>query len=134
MDNLIHAALSNCWSKLEIDKSFQTPSGKSEFRILSIDIEKDEIKIEIGINRTNLTITKLALTKALKYLIAHGHFDQNTHCEIRSNNEYDEAGPLCKYVRESNEPRTITYILPILKFFGFVELANVNGLNSTWLT
>jgi hypothetical protein len=104
---------------------------RGSLKILAI--HQDDIKIKTN-GGTTLTIKKIAFLKALKYLIVNGHFDKTKHCEIRSNQVYESAGPLCKVVRAPNGTMTITYILPILKFFGFVELANVNRLNSTWLT
>jgi hypothetical protein len=133
LDKLIDAALSNCWSKLNVGDFFQSPSGKSNFSISKKN--ENEIQVKIGSEGDSyLTIAKSAFLEALKYLIKNSHFNEDNHCEIKSNNKYEKAGPLCQCVRLQTEPRKITYILPILKFFGFVELANVNGLNSTWLT
>jgi hypothetical protein len=128
---LLTAALSAfSWPSLE-GETLSTPSGTSSFKIVAIGESSITIKTNQG---TPIVIRKNAFLQAIKYLVINGHFDSKKHCEIRSNKDYKLAGPLCQFVREPNETMTITYILPILKFFGFVELANVNGLNSTWLT
>jgi hypothetical protein len=131
LDNLINAALDKKWPDLHIGMQLDTPSGRSKFTVSQLI--PDQATIQTG-GGNPIVIKRDAFFKALKYLVANGHVESSSHCKIRSNKDYDAAGPLCQAVRSANGTMTITYILPMLKAMGLVEIAQIDGLDSTWLT
>jgi hypothetical protein len=116
------------WEQLTVGLSYLTPDQRraSPFQIIKVESDK------ICIAPQNICINKDAFKAALHYLLAHGH-DQHSPCEIRSNNNWENAGPLCQESRSYNGGvRCINYILPILKFFGVVDI-NPQRPNKAWI-
>lgn len=82
-----------------------------------------------------MTLRYDAFAKTLAYLAQNNHVAGNP-CLVSSNKAYRDAGPLCRAARDANEPdggtMVITYVLPILKKMGLVEIDHAIP-NSTWL-
>jgi hypothetical protein len=102
-----------CHSGVELE----TPAEKSTFTVK--EVRADELVITLKSKET-MRIGKAAFEGALSYLLAHGHHT-GARCEIRSSAKYEDAGPLCRATR-TNGTRNSTYVLPILKKMGLVDI------------
>lgn len=69
-----------------------------------------------------LVLERAAFHSTLRYLVLNRHTEENP-CEIRSNDVYERAGPLCQASRDANSrTRVINYIVPILADVDFVRI------------
>jgi len=131
MEALLDTALNAAWLKICEPRKLSTPdktAGKS-FSVVS----SDQNSVEIMTNGdSKILIQRAAILAALRYLIQHQH-NQNNPCEIRSDQNLEKAGELCKITSEKNSGTlVITYIVPMLASAG---LANFSGdrPNKVWL-
>ena len=120
--------IEDIWLDFRQDQDYRTPDyNVGEIFTISL-INENEIRIA----PQDISISKESFINALHYLRANQHFI-NSPCEIRSNNNRNQAGPLCIAARDSNNNvRCINYIVPILRNFGLVGISG-NQPNSTWL-
>lgn len=130
MSNPIEA-FNRKWERLDRFNTLRTPDNERGklFEITNLTDEAVTITTE---GSSEVTITRNAFIATLNYLITHGH-DHNTPCIIESNNDINEAGPLCRIARQHNNgTRCINYIVPILTRIGIL---NFDGRrrNTTWL-
>lgn len=124
-------AIDGVWGKImKIDpsKEFKTPAERSTFNVVETNQDGLTIRTSGG---SPVPVTKDAFESALAYLLSHAHFDHTRPCEIRSNKDYEMAGPLCRSTREPKGTMTITYILPILEAMGLVGI-DPSIPSSTW--
>lgn len=131
MDALIRTAIDSIWPAVSSSRPLLTPdhSAPSSFTVVASNADTTTISTEQG---TRLILERAAFHATLRYLAEHGHGLENP-CEIRSNNVYDDAGPLCRAARDANNrTRVINYIIPMLADVGLVR---VNGArpNTVWL-
>jgi len=129
MCNICEQQIEDMWGLLTIGQDFRTPDLQrgNNFHISNVE------DTGITIMPQNISISRDAFKKAIHYLRSHEHYADNP-CEIRSNNDSNLSGPLCKESREVNKNvRCINYILPILKKYGIVEIDGRRP-NKTWLT
>jgi hypothetical protein len=131
MNSLINAALAQIWSDIATLKHLQTPDiqkGKV-FTVISVVPESVTISSEAG---SSITLRKAAFMETLRYLIVNGHNADNP-CVIGSNQNADDAGPLCVASRSANgNTRVISYIVPILAALGILGVSG-DRPNKTWL-
>lgn len=133
MRAIVNAAIQQQWNTIPTGTSLGTPTEKSSFTFNEVTNDEAHITTSGG---TPITINRAAFEAALLYLVEHGH-SANDRCEIRSNKVYQEAGPLCRVTREANQPGSegrmvITYVLPILKAMGLVEISHESLPSTTW--
>lgn len=131
MDNIIGAAIDSIWARAAEPRQLFTPddSVAKSFGIAASTENTITITTEGG---SNLVLERAAFHATLRYLILNRHSEENP-CEIRSNDVYERAGPLCQASRDTNSrTRVINYIAPILADVGFVRI-NGNRPNSVWL-
>jgi hypothetical protein len=131
MEALITAAMDSTWRAASALRQLSTPDSSvaRSFMISASTIGTISITTERG---SELTLERAAFHATLRYLILNGHGVDNP-CEIRSNDVYESAGPLCQAARDANNrTRVINYIVPILADLGFVAL-NGERPNSVWL-
>lgn len=132
MTQLAAQTVSSVWAMLGELGTLQTPSRRSEFGVDSVTL--DRVKVAVG--DTTLVIPKAAFEAALDYLHVNDHHAGNP-CAIKSDNDHEKAGPLCKVSRKlptgSYGPRNITYVLPILERLGVVEISPKLP-TAVWLT
>ncbi len=133
MRAIVNAAIQQQWNTIPTGTSLGTPTEKSSFTFNEVTNDEAHITTSGG---TPMTIRRAAFEAALLYLVEHGH-SANKLCEIRSNNVYELAGPLCRAARDANQPRSggtmvITYVLPILKAMGLVEISHQSLPSTTW--
>ena len=131
MNALLNAALSSIWGRIINLTNLRTPDNAvgRNYTIRSVTQDFVEIQTEDG---STLRIQRAAFIETMRYLIANQHTENNT-CEIRSNQDREQAGPLCRAARDVNGgTRVINYIVPILAAF---EILRVDGNrpNTTWL-
>lgn len=134
MRAIVNAALEQQWNTIVSGTTLGTPSEKSSFTI--DEATSDAVRITTN-GETSMTIRRAAFEAALLYLVEHGHHSTNNPCEIRSSQTHELAGPLCRAAREANQPgtggtRVITYVLPILKIMGLVEIDHESRPGTTW--
>ncbi len=98
--NKLNAALDARWSNLQANMQFVTPDKSlgSPFSITSISNNSVEIKTDGG---TIIWIGRQAFVAALDYLAQNLHTAQNP-CEIASDKDIKQAGPLCVATRNAN--------------------------------
>lgn len=124
--------LSSVWARLGELGTLQTPSRRSEFGVEGVTF--DRVKVAVG--ETTLMIPKTAFEAALDYLHVNDHYVGNP-CVIKSDNDHEKAGPLCKVSRKrpagTYGPRNITYVLPILEQMGVVGISPTLP-TAAWLT
>lgn len=128
MCNICEQQIEDVWSFMAIGQNFRTPDLQrgNNFHIANVEDNR------IAIMPQNVSIYRDAFKRAIHYLRAHEYYADNP-CEIRSNNDSNLSGPLCKESREGNENvRCINYILPILRTCGIVEIDGRRP-NKTWL-
>lgn len=131
MDNIISAAIDSIWARAAEPRQLLTPddSVAKSFDITASSESTITITTEGG---SNLVLERAAFHATLRYLILNRHGEGNP-CEIRSNDVYERAGPLCQASRDVNSrTRVINYIAPILADVGFITI-NGNRPNSVWL-
>lgn len=129
---IAQAAIESVWDKIgQIDPAlpFDTPAEQSTFRLSATGPNT----LTVATSRNNpVTIRKEAFENALAYLLSHGHVDKASPCEIRASAVRENAGPLSQATHAQNEPMNITYVLPILKHVGLVDIEPAKP-SSTWL-
>ncbi|WP_273028229.1 hypothetical protein [Massilia timonae] len=126
------AAIEGVWGAIgQIDPAtkFWTPAEQAWFRVTEADL--NEVTITTS-NDSSIKIRKQAFVSTIAYLLSNGHTQASSPCEIRSNKMYDEAGPLCRAARIENGTMTITYVLPVLKAMGLVDI-EPSRPSATWL-
>lgn len=131
MDNIISAAIDSIWLRTAEPRQLFTPddSVSRSFNITASSQSTITIITERG---STLVLQRAAFHSTLRYLILNSHRAENP-CEIRSNDAYEDAGPLCRASRDANgRTRVINYIAPILADVGFITI-NGNRPNSVWL-
>ena len=132
LNNLINAALGNCWGNLHTNDTFVTPDKAlgSPFSIESIDNNSVVIKTD---GNTKIDINRQAFIAVVRYLIENKHSVQKP-CAIGSNKTIGDAGPLCVTARNANGQNImiINYLLPLLSRMGLVDIDG-NRPNKTWL-
>lgn len=131
MDALITAAIDSTWGAASAPRQLSTPddSVARSFMISASTVSSITITTERG---SELTLQRAAFHATLRYLILNGH-GVNNPCEIRSNDVYERAGPLCQAARDANDrTRVINYVVPIFADLGFVAV-NGERPNSVWL-
>jgi hypothetical protein len=123
--------IESIWPKLTSGQDFRTPD-LLRGAIFSISyINNDLLKIRTR-NGSIVAVSKGAFVHTLHYLNSNGH-NENNPCEIRSSQNPEDAGPLCRISRQANNNvRCINYILPILAEYNLVGI-NGNRPNTTWL-
>lgn len=132
MRAIANAAIQQTWNTVPNGTSLDTPSDRSSF---SLEMFTDDV-VRIRTSRgTPMEIRREAFETSLHYLMENGH-SRSHPCEIRSNMVYAESGPLCRVARDANQPASggtmvITYVLPILKEMGLVEISEQIP-NTTW--
>lgn len=120
--------IEDIWLQFLNGQDYRTPDHEKGKRFAISEITPELIRI----TPQNITITKNSFTDALHYLRSNNHY-QRTPCEIRSNDDPEKAGPLCRAARGSNSnTRCINYILPILRNFGYVGISG-DTVNKAWL-
>lgn len=134
MRAIVNAALEQQWSTISSDTALDTPSERSSFII--DEATHDAVRITTN-GGTSMSIRRAAFEAVLLYLLEHGHHSTGRPCEIRSNQTYESAGPLCRAARDANQPNSggtmvITYVLPILKAMGLVEIDHESRPGTTW--
>jgi hypothetical protein len=121
--------IEDIWLELKLGRQdYRTPDHNvgEVFSITEVNEKNIHIKPQ------NITISKESFISALHYLRANHHGRANP-CEIKSSNDREHAGPLCRAARDkNNDVRCINYILPILRNYGLVGISG-NQPNSTWL-
>lgn len=82
---------------------------------------------------TSININRQAFEAALEYLAANQHTEINP-CQIGSNKDITQAGPLCVSVRNANgiNVMIINYLLPLLAQMGLVAIDGSRP-NTSWL-
>lgn len=132
MKQLAAQTVSSLWSMMGELGPLQTPSQSASFIVGSVTPER--VKVSVG--KTGLVVPKAAFEAALEYLHTNGHHAGNP-CVIKSDNDHEKAGPLCKAARQLPSgtfgPRNITYVLPILQQLGVVEISPKRP-TAVWLT
>jgi hypothetical protein len=121
--------LQRAWHQMANGQRFRTPDAAKGVQFQISNIHHNYLII----TPQNIVITKGAFEAALHYLHYHNHY-QGNQCEIRSNNNYNNAGPLCQAARDMNthRRRCINYILPVLRQHGIVAI-NSRRPNTTWI-
>lgn len=114
------AALDGIWNDIGTlcKAELNTPAGQSTFRVA--DVQQDKVIITLN-SGSPMSVGKEAFEGALRYLLEHGHH-HGAQCEIRSAQRYEDAGPLCQAARIDRGTRLSTYVLPILKEMGLVDI------------
>lgn len=116
------------WNNLRVGDRFKTPDKARGVEFIISKIGHDHIFIQ----PQGISISPKAFQSALEYLSAIGSHSGN-RCVIRSSNDKEAAGPLCKATRAKNgHVRCINYIVPILKAQGLVEFSG-DRPNTVWL-
>ena len=120
--------INRVWASLKEGDTFRTPDNlKGAFFAISL-IETDKVWID----PQRIFINRNAFIAALYYLMRKQNY-VNNQCEIRSNNNSKNAGPLCQASRnENNNVRCINYIIPILKTKSIVDYSGERP-NKVWL-
>ena len=129
------AAIAHVWDRIKQleGETFLTPAEKAKFKLVSVHEDGAKIRAQDG-EGAAVNFTKASFQRGVAYLIEHGHIGSAKSCPIGSNLEYDKAGPLCQATRgDPTAQMNVTYILPILKRIGFVEISQ-SVPSSTWLT
>ena len=120
--------IEDIWLDLREGQDYRTPDHNVGEVFTISEVNENEICI----TPQAITISKASFINVLHYLRTNRHFSNN-HCEIRSNNDRNQAGPLCIVARDvNNNVRCINYIVPILRNYGLVGISG-NQPNSTWL-
>jgi len=131
--SLVNAALNDRWNSVPLLTTLYTPSERKSLTVWQITPDEMHISTEGG---TEMKITRSAFSASLNYLLEQGHVASHP-CAIASDQLRSEAGPLCLAARDANSEsggtRVITYVLPILKEMGLVEI-NSEIPNTVWLT
>lgn len=130
MDSSKIDTLSGRWDAIQQGQILFTPSQRKSFKISSITPVKIIVKTE---GHTEIPLTRAAFLAALAYLRQYGHTAINK-VEIGSNKVYEQAGPLCRAIRDANGVSRMvsTYVIPILAEMGLVGI-NKGLPNKTWL-
>lgn len=132
MDQLINAALDSRWHTIQPGLNLSTPDNAtgSPFSITAVNNAGVKITTDGG---TSITITRNAFMETLRYLLRNLHTNQN-RCQIGSNNDINQAGPLCLVARNANGVNImiISYLLPVLAHMNLVA-TDGGRPNTTWL-
>lgn len=131
MNSILNAALDEIWDQIETLVDLRTPDNTNgkPFRIASTHSTVVNIETARG---AAISIQRDAFLATLRYLIENHHIESN-RCEIRSSNDINLAGPLCRASRSANNNvRVINYIAPILAAIGFLRIDG-NQPNTTWI-
>ena len=128
MPNVCERKIDEVWSNLRPAQTFSTPDSLKGVNFSINHINNDHLTII----PQNIKISKDAFTSTLHYLNDNTH-NENKSCEIRSSNDPENAGPLCRIARQANNNvRCINYILPILAEYEIVGI-DFKRPNKTWL-
>lgn len=131
--SLVTAALNDRWNLITAGDTLTTPSGESTFTVT--EVSSDEISINAG-QGSPIKLRRAVFVAGLQYLVSNAHVGAHA-CEIRSNKNYADAGPLCQTVREAHSASggtmVITYVLPLLQRMRLVDI-NSKKPNTVWLT
>ena len=128
MCNDCERKIDEVWRELRSGQTFRTPDFLRGVNFFLNHINNDYWII----NPQNIQISKEAFINTFHYLKSNDHYENNP-CEIRSSNNPENAGPLCRTARRvNNNVRCINYILPILAEYEIVGI-NSNRPNKTWL-
>ena len=120
--------IERAWDRLAVGQQYRTPDATVGVAFLITNLEADRIEIM----PQNVTVTRAALGAAVHYLFTNNHYG-SAPCQIRSNNDPEQSGPLCAASRiANNDVRCINYILPLLAAAAVVGI-NDQRPNSTWL-
>ena len=87
------------------------------------------IRTESGLSRLSIDLERV---QAAYQFLLDNNVGPNNPIEIRSSDDPDTAGPLCRATRQGPH-RTINYILPILADMGVVGLNGQTQPNTVWL-
>ena len=118
------------WQHLRVGAAFCTPDSVWGKRFTVADVNAGSIRID----PQGISISRAAFAAVLHYLRTNHHDSAARRCQIKSSNNPQTAGPLCKAARAANaDVRCINYILPILQSLGIVEIDSSRP-NSTWTT
>jgi len=132
LNQLINAALDQRWSVLQIGLGLVTPdiASGSRFSLTSVNNNSVEITTNGG---TSITINRQAFFAALDYLVQNQH-TANNPCQIGSNMNIGQAGPLCVATRNANGVNIMisSYTIPLLAAMNLVDIDG-NRPNTTWL-
>lgn len=119
--SIAKAALDGIWNQIASQcqgKTLLGPTERSEFMLEEVRSDS----VTISLSNSTLKLEKEAFEGTLSYLLSHRH-DDASPCEIRSNKVYELAGPLCQAARKGpGSQMNITYVLPILKKMGLVDI------------
>lgn len=129
MCRLCEVRVSELWINLRVGQHYRTPDFQNA-AIFEISVVDEN---HIQIRPQNITINRISFEDALHYLLSNNHMLLHP-CEIDSDNNIENAGPLCRAARERNESgrRCINYILPIFQNNGMVGI-NCMQRNTAWL-
>ncbi len=86
------------WTHLKAGQKYKTPSDGCSFEVS--DVGSSAIKISL--QKRTIKIKREAFSAALHYLRENRH-DEGNPCPIRSSNNPEDAGPLCRAARASND-------------------------------
>lgn len=133
--SIAKTAINGIWNHIasKCQGEVATPSDKSSFTVTEVRQDKIVISFE---SDNSLSVDREYVEGALRYLLANGHHAGNP-CEIRSNKNYDDAGPLCRAARKTGPSQmNITYVLPILKEMGLVGTSprTSDSVSTAWYT
>jgi hypothetical protein len=131
MNAIIDMTLATLWPLLSQRGTYQTPDNSvfKEFDVMSSNDGFVVIRTEGG---STINITRAAFGAGIRYLLENRHGAKNP-CEIRSNQNANEAGPLCMATRSvNNGTRVINYIAPMLERAGIVATQGTRP-NLIWL-
>lgn len=132
MTQLVVQQLSRAWSRMAALDRLRTPSQRGEFIVESFTNDR----VTVLVAATRHVLLRSAFEDALNYLNLNGHGIENA-CLIESSNDPTRSGPLCLASRGTLSgtygPRNITYVVPILKALGLVDIRSSKP-NSVWLT
>ncbi|MFC1817144.1 hypothetical protein ACFL0M_14685 [Thermodesulfobacteriota bacterium] len=120
--------INRVWAKLKKGNTFRTPDNLRGTNFSIALIQADRILID----PQKIFIHRKAFIAALDYLFSNKNNVINK-CEIKSNNDSEKAGPLCRASRKENHNiRCINYIIPILKANKLIDYSS-DRPNKVWL-
>jgi len=120
--------IADVWLRLRDGQVYRTPDYRQGAMFTIDQLSPDSITI----TPQDVRVFRHSFSDALHYLRSYDHHPSNP-CEVRSNDDPNLAGPLCRSARAQNKGvRCINYILPILQNHGLVGIA-CDQPNKTWL-
>jgi hypothetical protein len=120
--------IDDVWLRLHRGQVYRTPDYRQGVMFTIDEIAKDSITIATQ----NVKVSRHSFVDVLHYLRENHHHHLNP-CEVRSNDDPQLAGPLCRAARaRNNNSRCINYILPILQNHGLVGI-DCDQPNKTWI-